>query len=1140
MFLAELMRADGTQLGRSAEQKRVESEEQLDLLQTIAREVAAASDLSAALEIVLRCVCEKTGWTIGQAWVPNKERSALDRDSFWFDAESECQEFRAASEASHFKHGEGLPGRVWQSKRPAWVEDVTDDPNFPRSDAARTSGLKTGVGIPILSGNQVIAVLEFFMRESRDQNERLLNVIASVAGQLDLLRRATNAEATARERQFRTLANSISQLAWMADSEGYIFWYNDRWYDYTGTTLEEMQGWRWQKVHHPDEVGRVVERIKVAFATGEPWEDTFPLRSKNGEYRWFLSRALPVFDAEGKVARWFGTNTDITEQRQIEQALREKERQFRTLANSIPQLAWMADRHGYIFWYNDRWYNYTGTTLEEMQGWGWQKVHHPDEVERVVERIKIAFATGEPWEDTFPLRSKDGEYRWFLSRALPITDAEGKVVRWFGTNTDITEQRELERALRASRDELEQKVTDRTAELSRTNEILRSILSNMGDAVIVADKDKNFLVFNPAAERMFGKGAMQVPSTEWSHRYGLYLPDKVTPFPHDQLPMTRSIRGEEVNNEEMFVRHEKAPHGMWTRITGRPLRDSNGELLGGVIVCRDITRAKEEEFFRAGQSQVLEMIAADAPLADVLTRLVLLMEQQAEGLRCSVLLLSRDGKHVMHGAAPNLPEPYVKAVDGAPIGPHAGSCGTAMYTRKPVVVTDVMTDPVWADYRDLAQICGLSSCWSTPILSPQGDVLGSFAMYRPEKRGPQPEETRLTAVATHIAGIAIERQRQQGILREREARISLAAESADIAFWVLYPDQTSAWMSEKGRKMYGFDSTVPVTCEMILSRVHPEERAAVKANYDSGCASHGTFESEHRLLLPYGKTRWVIMRGRCLEDEKGKLLETIGITIDVSVQKQADLQQQLQREEMAHRNRVSLMGEMTASFAHELNQPLTAIANNAWAARRFLERGKIDPELLQQLLRDMVADSQRAGEVIRGIRSLVRKDTAVQHALLNLNAIIADTVRLVSSDVLSRESVLTTELDPQLPQVNAAPVQIQQVLLNLIMNALDAVDQLPPAERRIVISTRSDKGDVAEIRVRDFGIGLPKDRPEKVFDHFFSTKQKGMGMGLTIVRSIVEAHGGTINAENAPDRGTCMTVRLPAVRPEVQKNKAAA
>ena len=856
---------------QSAEQKRKESEEQLSLLQTITREVAAASDLSSALEIVLRRVCEKTGWELGQAWVPNREKTLLVCGPVWFCGEADLKHFRAVSEKSRFEPGVGLPGRVWKSKQPAWIEDVTQDPNFPRTKAAKAVGLKTAVGIPILSGDEVLAVIEFFLRQSRSENERLVDVIAAVAAQLDL----------------------------------------------------------------------VIERKTAA------------------------------------------------------------------------------------------------------------------------------------------------------------------------------------------------------EELSRTNDILRSVLSNMGDGVIVTDKEGKFLVFNPMAELMFGTGAVQMPSSEWSHRYGLYLPDKVTPFPHDQLPLTRSIRGEEVNDVEIFVRHEKAPNGLWTRVNGRPLRDLNGELLGGVIVCRDITQIKEEEFFRAGQSRVLEMIASDAPLADVLTSLVLLMEGQAEGLRCSILLLNRDGKHVRHGAAPNLPEAYVKAVDGAPIGPRNGSCGTAMFTRRPVVVTDVMTDPLWADYRGLAQICGLRACWSTPILSWQGDVLGSFAMYRKEKRGPLPAETRLTEIATHIAGIAIDRQRQQEILREREARISLAAESADLAFWVLYPEEGTAWMSDKGRRIYGFDSNLPLTSELILSRIHPDERATVKADYDRACSLHGAFESEHRLLLPYGKTRWVIMRGRCLQDEHGNLLETIGVTLDVSAQKQAALQVQVQREEMAHRNRVALMGEMTASFAHELNQPLTAIANNASAARRFLEHGNIDPVLLQQLLQDMVADSQRAGEVIRGIRSLVRKETSV-HTLVNLNSVITETVRLVSSDILNRESVVTTELDPQLPQVNAALVQIQQVLLNLIINALDAVEQLPPAERRIIVSTRSDKGDLAEVSVRDFGVGLPKDRPDKVFDHFFSTKQKGMGMGLTIVRSIVEAHGGTITAENAPDRGARMVVRLPAAPGQVQKSKAAA
>ena len=193
--------------------------------------------------------------------------------------------------------------------------------------------------------------------------------------------------------------------------------------------------------------------------------------------------------------------------------------------------------------------------------------------------------------------------------------------------------------------------------------------------------------------------------------------------------------------------------------------------------------------------------------------------------------------------------------------------------------------------------------------------------------------------------------------------------------------------------------------------------------------------------------------------------------------------------------------------------------------------------MLQQLLQDISADSQRAAEVIRGIRALVRKDKST-HSVLSLNAIIADTLHLVGSDAVLRETTISTQMDRGLPQIEGASIQMQQVLINLIMNALDAVESRPAAERRIIISTRSDQGAVAEVSVRDFGVGLPKDRPEKVFDHFFSTKQTGMGMGLTIVRSIIETHGGTISAENAPDGGARFFFRLPAARRDRQTQAA--
>jgi GAF domain-containing protein len=168
--------------------------------------------------------------------------------------------------------------------------------------------------------------------------------------------------------------------------------------------------------------------------------------------------------------------------------------------------------------------------------------------------------------------------------------------------------------------------------------------------------------------------------------------------------------------------------------------------------------AKDEAAFQAGQEKVLEMIEQRAPLGEILTTLVLLMEAQSPDMLCSVLLLSDDGDHIRHGAAPSLPKDFVKAIDGEPIGPKNGSCGTAMWRGKPVIVTDVLTDPLWDDYRDLATASGLGACWSTPILSGKGKVLGSFAMYYREPRAPTGAEARFTEVATQLAGEAIEKQ----------------------------------------------------------------------------------------------------------------------------------------------------------------------------------------------------------------------------------------------------------------------------------------------------------------------------------------------------------------------------------------------
>lgn len=262
------------------------------------------------------------------------------------------------------------------------------------------------------------------------------------------------------DRRTRALLEGLPQLIWTCAPDGHAQFFSSRWVHYTGVPEREQLGDRWIEQVHPEDRERAISAWYGALERerrGEPpeYRIEYRMRRHDGEYRWFAASGEPLYDASGKLIRWVGANTDIQSIRDAQAAVRESEEKFRNLAESMSHFAWIADGDGLIYWYNRRWFDYTGTTLEEMKGWGWKKVQHPDHVDRVVKRIQHSWDTGEPWEDTFPLRGRNGEYRWFLSRALPIHDAAGKITQWFGTNTDITEQLEAQRALTAAKESAE-------------------------------------------------------------------------------------------------------------------------------------------------------------------------------------------------------------------------------------------------------------------------------------------------------------------------------------------------------------------------------------------------------------------------------------------------------------------------------------------------------------------------------------------------------------------------------------------------------------------------------------------------------------------------------------------------------------
>jgi len=538
-----------------------------------------------------------------------------------------------------------------------------------------------------------------------------------------------------------------------------------------------------------------------------------------------------------------------------------------------------------------------------------------------------------------------------------------------------------------------------------------------------------------------------------------------------------------------------------------------------LAISSEITERRREDAFRAAQHQVLEMIATGRPLTAVLDTLVRLVENHSDGMLCSVLRLDDDGTTMRHGAAPSLPVDYIRAIDGQSIGPRAGSCGTAMYLGQRVIVTDILTDVLWADYRDVACRFNLRACWSMPIFSPNRSVLGSFAMYYSEPREPRHDELRLIETAADIARIAIEQRRAYDALRHSEARVQAILRA--IPDWMFLTTVDGVFVDshvQDASKAHVSRSALParhINDVLPPSAADPLMRAFERVSY-----SDEPEKIEYAIELDGTDRFYEACVVRCDGD---KLLS---IVRDVTSRKQAQLEADAQRRQLAHLNRVAALGELSGALAHELSQPLTAVLTNAQAARHFLDRQPLNVEQLRAALDDIIRNDKRAGAVIDRLRALLRKEETARQSV-DVNETIREVLDIADGELTLRRITVHTDLAPQLPTMIGDRVQVQQVVLNLVLNACDAIDSSNAANRQLSLSTRAD-GSSVEIVVSDRGPGIPAGQLERVFEPFVTFREQGLGLGLAITRSIVTAHGGTISAEDTAGGGATFRCVLPA------------
>jgi PAS domain S-box-containing protein len=389
---------------------------------------------------------------------------------------------------------------------------------------------------------------------------------------------------------------------------------------------------------------------------------------------------------------------------------------------------------------------------------------------------------------------------------------------------------------------------------------------------------------------------------------------------------------------------------------------------------------------------------------------------------------------------------------------------------------------------------------------------------------------------TPDGGIAVfqrditERKRAEEELRRAAGYLAVTQQLTHTGTWVFSPATGTMFWSREHFHIFGLDPDGPMpTFETIMARIHPDDRPRVEQRFAEALAAHADYVTDARVIQPDGTVRYISSLARPAFDASGALTEYVGTIVDVTERRESDAALHRAQAELAHVIRVTTMGELAASLAHDVNQPLTAIVTNGGAALGFLDRPAPDIGKAVDAIRCMTEAAERAGGVIAATRAFLRKSTGERTAV-DMNAVVGQVLVVLAPELRRHDVDVQTDLADALPPVTAVAVGMQQVVLNLVVNAIEAM--APVSDRRRALLVRSMReGGAVRVDVQDSGIGLARKDLPRIFDAFYTTKPEGLGMGLSIARSIVQAHGGRLWATPHAGEGTILHFLIPAPPP---------
>jgi PAS domain S-box-containing protein len=716
---------------------------------------------------------------------------------------------------------------------------------------------------------------------------------------------------------------------------------------------------------------------------------------------------------------------------------------------------------------------------------------------------------------------------------------------------EIAERKRAHQALHQAKNELELGVRERTAELRKANEdlvaeiaqrtqaedalrererLIHAILDNSSALIFLKDKEGHYLLVNNEFER-----ALDLTQEEIRGKKGeeVFPAEQAAAFQANDLRVIQT--GVPMEFEEVALQAD----GLHTSIVHKfPLLDDEGKIYAIGGIATDITERKRAETESlALKDELATELVAMTRLHEFSTRLLSKAELQPlleEILNATIALQNADfGNVQLYNSETETLE--IVAYSGfqrdflnyfAGVKETGAACGRAMQRRERVIIEDVLADPDFAPHRQIAAFAGFRAVQSTPLFSRTGEPLGMISTHFRQTHRPSARDLRFTDFYARLAAELVERRRAEEALRASEERFRRYFELGLIGMAMTSPTKGILEINDELCGMLGYERR-ELLKKSWAEMTHQDDLAPDVVQFNRVIAGEiDGYTLDKRWIRKDGRVIDTIMSAKCLRRADGSVDYFVGLVQDITERKRSEQALRAVQTQLVHMARVTTMGELTSSIAHEVNQPLAAVVTNGDACLRWLGNDPPNLDRARESVAGIIKEANRASEVIKRIRALAKK-TPPQKTVLGVNEAIEETIDLVGAELARHHVLLLKELVPDLPAVFGDRVQLQQVILNLIANSIEAMEAVTERPRELFIGSKSIDDNRVLISVSDCGTGIGPESVDHLFEAFFTTKQEGMGLGLSISRTIVEGHGGRLSAIANKPYGATFQFTLP-------------